>query len=117
MSATDPARRPVNAELRALLHQRRERLIARLCRGNLPLAQADEIVEEMDRLDSAMARLGNPGPDACARCGEPISITRRTLSPDAELCTACSLLPANGSRSGREGPTSTWDVEWLPELG
>lgn len=117
MPATDPARRHANADLRALLRQRRERLVARLCRENLPLGQADDIVEEVDRLDSAIARLEDPGPDGCARCGEPISITRRTLSPDGDLCTACSLVPAWASRGGREGPASTWDSECLPELG
>ncbi|MGX5652254.1 hypothetical protein ACWKW4_18515 [Hydrogenophaga borbori] len=117
MSAIDPARRHINADLRALMHQRRERLVARLCRENLPLGQADDIVEEVDRLDSAMARLEDPGPDACARCGDPISITRRTLSPDGDLCTACSLVPERTSRGGREGPASTWDAEFLPELG
>lgn len=95
MSAIDPVRRRANDELRALMHQRRERLIARLCRQNLSLGLADEIVEEVDRLDSALARLEDSGAEACARCGEPISITRRTLSPDAELCTPCSLVPAN----------------------
>ena len=117
MSAIDPARRDTNADLRALMHQRRQRLVARLCRESLPLGQADDIVEEVDRLDSAIARLEDPGPEGCARCGEPISITRRTLSPEGDLCTACSLVPDRAPRGDREGPASTWDAEFLPELG
>lgn len=68
MSAIDPARRHANADLRALMHQRRERLVARLCRGNLPLGQADDIVEEVDRLDSAIARLEAPASTWGAEC-------------------------------------------------
>lgn len=117
MTAIDPARRHANADLRALIHRRRERLIASLCRQNLPLGLADDIVEEVDRLDSAIARLEDPGPEGCARCGEPIPITRRTLSPEGDLCTACALVFAGTVRGGSEGPASTWDAECLPELG
>jgi len=103
--------------LRALLHQRRERLVNHLCRGNLPLDQADELVEEVDRLDSTLAHLDDPGTPCCLRCGEPIALTRRTLVPDSPLCTACALVGEPVARGLREGPTSTWDAEFLPEAG
>ena len=105
--------------LRAVLSERRERLMNFLRRGALPFGLSDDIVEEVDHLDSALARLDAPGASACARCGEPISLTRRTLVPDTGLCTACALV-AEGlapGRDRRDGPSSTWDAEFLPEIG
>ena len=39
--------------LRAMLHQRRERLVNRLSHGQLPAERNDEIAEEVDYLDSS----------------------------------------------------------------
>ena len=103
--------------LRAMLHQRRERLVNRLCRDNLPVEQTDEMFEEVDRLDSALARLEEHDPGCCLRCGEPIPLTRRTLAPGSNLCTGCALVAAQVARGGREGPAATWDAEFLRELG
>lgn len=111
--------------LRALLNQRREQLANRLRRDALPAEQHDEIAEELVYLDSSLARLDAPGVACCMRCGEPICLTRRTLAPHSELCTGCALLSERTPReiresreglNGREGPTSTWDAEFLPEL-
>lgn len=117
MSARERHEPNAHAHLRDTLLQRREQLLSRLCRENLPTEQADEMVEEVDRLDSALARLEDPGAVSCLRCGEPISFTRHTLVPDSTLCTGCALVSDGVVRGGREGPTSTWDAEFLPELG
>ncbi|MCM3563483.1 TraR/DksA C4-type zinc finger protein [Hydrogenophaga intermedia] len=117
MSGRERLEPDAHAHLRAALHQRREHLLNRLCRENLPTEQADDMVEEVDRLDSALARLEARGAANCLRCGEPISFTRHTLQPDSTLCTGCALVSEDVQRGGHEGPTSTWDAEFLPELG
>ncbi|HSX92692.1 MAG TPA: hypothetical protein VLG41_07215 [Hydrogenophaga sp.] len=117
MSARDSTPQGAQDQLRAMLHQRRERLVNRLSSGDLPAERNDEIAEEVDYLDSALARLEDPGTPCCMRCGEPICLTRRTLAPDSELCTGCALVADQMPRGGREGPTSTWDAEFLPEMG
>jgi hypothetical protein len=117
MSGREHPEQGAQDHLRALLQQRREQLLNRLCRDNLPTGQSDELAEEVDRLDSTLARLEEPDPGCCLRCGEPIALTRRTLVRDCTLCTGCALLAAGVVRGGREGPTSTWDAEFLPEIG
>ncbi len=126
MSDRDSTPPRAQDHLRALLNQRREQLANRLSRDALPAEQHDEIAEELVYLDSSLARLDAPGIACCLRCGEPICLTRRTLAPDSELCTGCALLYERTPResrdglnrfNGREGPTSTWDAEFLPEFG
>ncbi len=117
MSARDSTPPGAQDQLRAMLHQRRERLVNRLTSGDLPAERNDEIAEEVDYLDSALARLEDPGTPCCMRCGEPICLTRRTLAPGSSLCTACALVDEAGPPTGRGDPTSTWDAEFLPEPG
>lgn len=117
MSDRDSTPPGAQDHLRAMLNQRREQLASRMRRGALPAEQNDEIAEELVYLDSSLARLDAPGIPCCMRCGEPICLTRRTLAPDSDLCTGCALVAERAPRGGREGPTSTWDAEFLPELG
>lgn len=117
MSARDSTPPGAQDRLRAMLHQRREQLVNRLSSGDLPAERNDEIAEEVDYLDSALARLEDPGTPCCMRCGEPICLTRLTLAPHSDLCTACALVDEGGPRDRGEGPTSTWDAQFLSEPG
>lgn len=92
MSGRDSPQPGAQDHLRAMLHQRKKQLVNRLSSGHLPAERHDELAEEVDYIDSALARLDNPGTPSCMRCGEPICLTRRTLAPASDLCTACALV-------------------------
>jgi RNA polymerase-binding transcription factor DksA len=100
MSGRESPQPAAQDHLRAMLHQRREWLVNRLSQAQLPAERNDEIAEEVDYLDSTLARLEDPGTPCCLRCGEPICLTRRTLAPASDLCTACALVD-EGAPNGR----------------
>ena len=61
--------------------------------------QGDEVLEalgnaelnELKRIDAALARIEHGTYGTCLKCGEPISDARLDLLPDAALCKTCAV--------------------------
>ncbi len=61
--------------------------------------QGDEVLEalghqelnELKRIDAALARIAEGSYGDCLKCGEPISDARLELLPDAPLCKNCAV--------------------------
>ncbi len=61
--------------------------------------QGDEVLEalghaelnELKRIDAALARIKAETYGDCLKCGEPISEARLALLPDAPLCKNCAV--------------------------
>ncbi len=61
--------------------------------------QGDEVLEalglselnELKRIDAALARIAAGTYGECLQCGEPISEARLALLPDAALCKTCAV--------------------------
>ena len=61
--------------------------------------QGDEVLEamgnaelnELKRIDAALARIDGGTYGTCAKCGDPISDERLALLPDTPLCKSCAV--------------------------
>lgn len=61
--------------------------------------QGDEVLEargraelnELKRIDAALARIAEGTYGDCLKCGEPIAKARLTLLPEAALCKTCAV--------------------------